>query len=786
MRTKTDEHAKHNVRRSAFEHLESRVVLTTTMYLDFGIGLFDPQTGIATALETDVDEMRDVLGAGYTNLGTGPTLQGMLGEGEAIEFKPHDYDFDNDADVDIGDIQALSDAVLESIQRIIEPYDIDVVVVGATSIQDMISTVAQTGEGDAYLLIATGTFGGGSIGEVIVASEASGSFGLAAMDDLLGTKNNLQDELAVVATDQAEIFVDADFPGLQRGTQDYNDVLANYVAYTAVHEALHTFSFRHSGGGFGAGDWVDLLDGDVLVSNSNANGRALATSIPRFPVFVGDTGTGDADGYVNRAERAESIIGLRDADASGKPDLVYVTGTGSHDVIRLTPDPSNSSVVTVRVTPYSDSSRMQGIAPHPFGPPNPEAFSSSLIFHEYSIDLEDQTDDGVLLIDSSHGSDLIEIDAGISASFRIRTLAGDDIVKIVGASTPRMRGLIIEGEAGDDTVEFDFRNNRDPLPLAGFDFAFDGGEGIDATEVRLVGSNDPVPAWFVDNEVSTSYTPQGNAVLTITSPLGDLADFDLTDGDADVIPGNSDDDITLRAAIQEANVAGGERYIFLPSTTLDLTLTSGPTSSGDLDISGNVKIIGAGAGASVIDASGLSQERHFEVLPGNGSLHLERLTLTGGTGPVGASIYVGDHANPSGTALQLEEVAVVDNSNCDLPEGIGAVGAVYVGPGANATISRSVVANSSDVWVTGGIYAHADSTGFAEVTLTESVVVNNDTSNGHDDLARGEDPGGNLGTFYSGGHNLIGVASGVDFPTNEGSTILNGSVDHVVTSVVDS
>src|SRR5215207_841509 len=84
-------------------------------------------------------------------------------------------------------------------------------------------------------------------------------------------------------------------------------------------------------------------------------------------------------------------------------------------------------------------------------------------------------------------------------------------------------------------------------------------------------------------------------------------------------------DCTLRAAVQEANALEGADTITIPAGEYKLTMEGAGEDdalSGDLDITGQVTITGAGAGATVIDANGL--DRAFHVFA---SLDLSDLTI---------------------------------------------------------------------------------------------------------------------------------------------------------------
>ncbi len=140
---------------------------------------------------------------------------------------------------------------------------------------------------------------------------------------------------------------------------------------------------------------------------------------------------------------------------------------------------------------------------------------------------------------------------------------------------------------------------------------------------------------------------------------------------------------SLREAIRAANTntafggcatGSGDDMIVLPDLGGDfiLTLTSGTFDYefGDLDISNNLTISGAGQDTTVIRAS-VSLGDRILTLENNLSLIVEDLTLTGGHAPDGADGVSGGEgvlglgggaiSTGSGTTLILSRVTVIDN-----------------------------------------------------------------------------------------------------------------------------
>lgn len=112
----------------------------------------------------------------------------------------------------------------------------------------------------------------------------------------------------------------------------------------------------------------------------------------------------------------------------------------------------------------------------------------------------------------------------------------------------------------------------------------------------------------------------------------------------DSLDGSCDRDCSLREAIVAANANAGEDVILLPAGTFTSTLAGAgeqAAASGDLDVNGDLIVIGAGASKTVIDGGGL--DRVLEVA-GGVSVELRDVTLRHGqvAGP-GAGIVNAGH-----------------------------------------------------------------------------------------------------------------------------------------------
>jgi CSLREA domain-containing protein len=161
----------------------------------------------------------------------------------------------------------------------------------------------------------------------------------------------------------------------------------------------------------------------------------------------------------------------------------------------------------------------------------------------------------------------------------------------------------------------------------------------------------------------------------------------------DAAPGNgtcatSLGQCTLRAAIQEANALAGADTITLPAGTYNLTIPGASEllgATGDLNVSDNLTINGAGMGATIIDANGL--DRALQVAAGV-TLNLNNLTVRNGVANPGGGLLVQGSAIVSNVAF--------NNNQSPLTGVTGMGGGIYIDINGSATISSSLfTANSA-------------------------------------------------------------------------------------------
>jgi CSLREA domain-containing protein len=182
----------------------------------------------------------------------------------------------------------------------------------------------------------------------------------------------------------------------------------------------------------------------------------------------------------------------------------------------------------------------------------------------------------------------------------------------------------------------------------------------------------------------------GNGVV---DPTETCDDSNLTDGDGcesmcqipvaytftvdstadlpDDVPGDglcsAGGDCTLRAAVQESNALVGPDTIILPAGTYVLAVAGGDenlAATGDLDVTGELEIVGDGAGVTVIDGGGIA--RVFEVRTAH-AFGASDLTIQHGSGMAEATSAFGSAdggglLSVAGAPLTLTRVRILENT----------------------------------------------------------------------------------------------------------------------------
>ncbi len=201
-----------------------------------------------------------------------------------------------------------------------------------------------------------------------------------------------------------------------------------------------------------------------------------------------------------------------------------------------------------------------------------------------------------------------------------------------------------------------------------------------------------------------------SAAFVVNSTV-DAIDANPGDGVCETAVGNGV--CTLRAAVMEANALSGNDTITLPLGTFTFSLAGTDEDSaatGDLDITEDLSITGAGVEFSYVDANKL--DRVFHNFPG---VHLELAHLTIQNGYISSSGGPGGGISNGGTLI-LDNSSVFSNTTYTTPADGGGIYSTGILTLTATTIDKNVAQFSDG----GGIY----STGFlyvANSTLSKNM-----------------------------------------------------------------
>lgn len=243
-------------------------------------------------------------------------------------------------------------------------------------------------------------------------------------------------------------------------------------------------------------------------------------------------------------------------------------------------------------------------------------------------------------------------------------------------------------------------------------------------------------------------------------------------------------DMSLREAVQHANAAAEPTTIVLPAGRYGLSLMGNEIDDGshnDLDINSDVKILGQGAGVSIIDTAAFAPmsnqlyNRAFHVEGSGSRLEIAGVTLTGGDSGAalqGTAVLVKDEGE-----LILTDSAVVDNTG-------SGDGVAIRSQGGDVTIRRSVFTNNvSTQQDATALFASTFGGHSGSVTIGESIFALNEA------LAGTVTPNvwvTNTVTKVNEGKNLYDNASGNFFNQVAGPGDYLGTPDYVVTTIADT
>src|SRR5437870_652478 len=166
---------------------------------------------------------------------------------------------------------------------------------------------------------------------------------------------------------------------------------------------------------------------------------------------------------------------------------------------------------------------------------------------------------------------------------------------------------------------------------------------------------------FVLASLLLAVAPAAAATFTVNDDTADAVDAAPGDGSCATAGGTC----TLRAAIQEANAHSGPDTIMVPAGTYLLTILGrgeDMAATGDLDITDDLTIIGAGADRTIVDGNGIDRIFDIELPTSRAAIvvAIAALTIQNGNSGPGALADGGGLYN-SGT-LTLRNVVVANNT----------------------------------------------------------------------------------------------------------------------------
>lgn len=194
------------------------------------------------------------------------------------------------------------------------------------------------------------------------------------------------------------------------------------------------------------------------------------------------------------------------------------------------------------------------------------------------------------------------------------------------------------------------------------------------------------------------------AVFLFTASPAHAATFIVTKT-ADTADGACNADCSLREAIIAANAAGGADTITLPAGTYVLSIAGtgeNASATGDLDITGDLTINGAGAGSTIINANNI--DRVFHGVPAAATtitIAISGVTIRGGNSTTLGAGFASDSSTTGNTNLTLTNVIITNNTTTNNGGGIAFlknIGASnHVLTLNNSTVTNNVALNGGGI-----------------------------------------------------------------------------------------
>lgn len=209
-----------------------------------------------------------------------------------------------------------------------------------------------------------------------------------------------------------------------------------------------------------------------------------------------------------------------------------------------------------------------------------------------------------------------------------------------------------------------------------------------------------------------AYSPlsaTGGATLIVNS-TADAVDFAPGNGVCETAAGNNI--CTLRAAVQESNALPGLDTIIVPTGTYTLTIPGSnedAAATGDLDLTEELVITGAGSEFTIINGGGLDRIFHLDA-GSEQTIKLSGLTIQNGAADIGGGLYL----------VQTRTIITATRFTSNTAESAG--GGLLIGNGF-LTLTQSTIDNNL-VTSPGGSGGGVSIMG-STITVQDSVIYSN-------------------------------------------------------------
>jgi hypothetical protein len=564
------------------------VVPTTTVFLDFGFNFPAGGLLVTNALMSGVNGPTVFDAGGNTLIPLTTTIQNQ------------GIDLNGDGLANLADATIFANGVVQAVQRTFEPYDVIVTQAAANTFTDIANTVGANGTGlgnrDAYVIVA---------GDDPTSNPA---WGWAPVD-----AGNGSDNTSFAFADEM----------IRWGAAMLG------VGLVAGHEAAHTFGLGHTNGSVitGIGDVM----GVPITGQPDLRNFFVQNITSRFDLGL-ESGAGTQNNYDILAD--PSVVGLRAGAAA------YVTGTGAHDRITITPGGAGQANVLV------------------------EAFSAAamnpgdlIATASYTVN----TANGIL-VEAGANDDLINYDVNVGANLEVRGGHGRDTLRVQNG-TPSYT----PAAPGDDS--------RGSLSVGGLVVTFSETEFVWPVAPRITSL---VPSLTAVNEngivnVRGAFLDPGSlSSHTVRIEWGDgsVDEFGLFPGARNFVrphryrddgssPGNNtpQDDYAIKVTITDNDNLQGSSEAVVTVSNLAPVITSSTNNSPSSDMA---------AEGEAVTVSGMftdigTLDRHAVAINwGDGTVTAGTVTQGVGTGA-----FTGSHAYGAGGIYTITVTLMDDDTGID-------------------------------------------------------------------------------------------------------------------------